>query len=124
MKYYLLAALVISIVISSLIPKGYSQSNSVESKGHITISGAWALYPMAVKWAEEFQKVYPGIKIDISAGGAGKGITDALSGSVDLGMVSRDINPQELQKAFGRFLWQKMLWLRLSMRRILQSEIF
>ena len=98
MKYYLLAALVISIVISSLIPKSYSQSSPEQSKGHITISGAWALYPMAVKWAEEFQKIYPGIKVDISAGGAGKGITDALSGSVDLGMVSRDINSEELQK--------------------------
>ena len=98
MKYYLFSVLVLSIVISSLIPKGYSQSSVEEVKGHISISGAWALYPMAVKWSEEFQKLNPGVKIDISAGGAGKGITDALSGSVDLGMVSRDINPQEIQK--------------------------
>jgi len=49
-------------------------------KGTITISGAWALYPMAVKWASEFQKIHPGVKIDISAGGAGKGIAGALGG--------------------------------------------
>lgn len=69
-----------------------------EMKGIVTISGAWALYPMVVKWAEEFQKVYPKMKIDVAAGGAGKGMADALAGIVDIGMVSRDIYPQEVQK--------------------------
>lgn len=66
-------------------------------KGTIRISGAWALYPMMVKWGEEFRKTYPGIRIDISAGGAGKGIADALNGLVDIGMVSRDIRPEEIK---------------------------
>lgn len=67
-------------------------------KGTISVSGAWALYPMAVRWAEEFRKTYPGVRIDISAGGAGKGITDALNDMVDLGMVSREIYKDELNK--------------------------
>lgn len=66
--------------------------------GKITLSGAWALYPMVVKWAGEFKKVNPGVTIDISAGGAGKGVTDALTRSVDLGMVSRDLNAAEVAK--------------------------
>jgi len=65
-------------------------------KGTITLSGAWALYPMAVRWAEEFRKIYPDVRIDLSAGGAGKGITDALNDMVDLGMVSREIYKEEL----------------------------
>lgn len=69
-----------------------------ELKGEIQLSGAFALYPMAVKWAEEFRKIHPKVRIDISAGGAGKGITDALAKVVDLGMVSRDIYPQEIAK--------------------------
>jgi phosphate transport system substrate-binding protein len=68
------------------------------TKGTITLSGAWALYPMAVRWAEEFRKIYPDVRIDLSAGGAGKGITDALNNMVDLGMVSREIYPEELKK--------------------------
>jgi phosphate transport system substrate-binding protein len=68
------------------------------TKGTITLSGAWALYPMAVRWSEEFRKIYPNVKIDLSAGGAGKGITDALNDMVDLGMVSREIYPEELKK--------------------------
>ena len=69
-----------------------------ELKGEIQLSGAFALYPMVVKWAEEFRRIHPKVRIDISAGGAGKGITDALAKVVDLGMVSRDIYPQELEK--------------------------
>jgi len=66
--------------------------------GTISLSGAFALYPLVVKWAEEFRKINPNVKIDISAGGAGKGITDALAKVVDIGMASRDIYPEELKK--------------------------
>ena len=66
--------------------------------GQISISGAFALYPMAVKWSEEFRKIYPDVRIDISAGGAGKGIADALGGMVEIGMVSREIYTEELNK--------------------------
>ncbi len=69
-----------------------------EIEGTITISGAWALYPMVVKWSEEFQKIHPQIKIDIAAGGAGKGMADTLAQIVDIGMVSRDIYPAEIEK--------------------------
>ena len=74
------------------------QAQSQQLKGEIQISGAFALYPLIVKWAEEFRKIYPNVRIDISGGGAGKGITDALARVVDLGMVSRDLYPVELQK--------------------------
>jgi phosphate transport system substrate-binding protein len=69
-----------------------------EIQGTIRVSGAWALYPMMVAWGEEFRKIHPKVRIDISAGGAGKGAADALSGLVDLGMVSRDINPEEVKQ--------------------------
>jgi phosphate transport system substrate-binding protein len=51
-----------------------------------------------VRWGEEFQKVYPDVRLDISAGGAGKGMADALAGAVDIGMVSRAISPEEEAK--------------------------
>ena len=70
----------------------------VSLKGTISLSGAWALYPMAVRWSEEFRKIYPDVRIDLSAGGAGKGITDALNDMVDLSMVSREIYKEELNK--------------------------
>ena len=78
-----------------LCPKHYSQE---KLSGQISISGAFALYPMTVKWAEEFRKINPDVRIDISAGGAGKGIADALGGMVEIGMVSREIYPEEIKK--------------------------
>jgi len=70
----------------------------LKMEGTINISGAFALYPMMGKWGEEFQKLHPTVKFNISAGGAGKGMTDALGKMVDLGMLSREINPAEIEK--------------------------
>ncbi len=61
----------------------------------ITLSGAFALYPLAVKWTEEYKKINPEARFNVSGGGAGKGMADALSGAVDLGMFSREISEEE-----------------------------
>ncbi len=90
-----------SIILCSCNIKSRNDNTSKtgnELKGTITISGAFALYPMTARWAEEFQKIHPKVRIDISAGGAGKGMTDALSGIVDLGMFSRGITEAEKEK--------------------------
>lgn len=75
-----------------------TQTQGGEPSGTITASGAFALYPLMVKWGEEYSKLHPNVNFDISAGGAGKGMTDALGGQVDIGMVSRSIKPEEEQK--------------------------
>lgn len=75
-----------------------SQSDETALKGEISISGAFAIYPITVRWAEEFQKLHPSVRIDISAGGAGKGMVDALSQMVDLGMFSREVSKEEQEK--------------------------
>ncbi len=62
----------------------------------IRVSGAWALYPMMVRWGEEYEARNPGLRVDISGGGAGQGMTDVLNKLTDIGMVSRDIYPEEI----------------------------
>lgn len=64
----------------------------------IKISGAFALYPMMGIWSDEYQKENPEIKIELSAGGAGKGMSDAIQGLVDIGMVSREIYQSEIDQ--------------------------
>ncbi|MDP4268134.1 MAG: substrate-binding domain-containing protein, partial [Bacteroidota bacterium] len=99
MKKALYSLLIISILgIGCQSGKNKTKDNGKDLKGNISISGAFALYPLVVKWAEEFHKLYPNVKIDVSAGGAGKGMTDALSGMVNLGMVSRDVTKEEIAK--------------------------
>ncbi len=67
-------------------------------QGNLTVSGAWAIYPTVVAWAEAFQKIHPHVRIDVSAGGSGKGAADVIAGLADIGMVSRDPDPSELKK--------------------------
>jgi len=61
----------------------------------IKVSGAYSLYPMMVVWAQKYHTLHPDINIDVTSGGAGKGMSDALAGSVNLGMVSRDVTAAE-----------------------------
>ena len=94
MRYGLIIFLVLTIALA-----GADNGFGAEPlEGSLTISGAWAIYPTVVAWAEAFQKIHLNVKIDISAGGAGKGAADAIAGLVDIGMVSRDPDASELQK--------------------------
>ncbi|MBL8100295.1 MAG: substrate-binding domain-containing protein [Anaerolineales bacterium] len=63
--------------------------------GTISVSGAFALYPMMTVWADEFSKIHPGVTFDVQGGGAGKGMTDTIAGAVDIGMISRTIREEE-----------------------------
>lgn len=90
--------IILSIIMTGCSTTKTSSDQNPGSEGTITISGAWALYPLVIRWGEEYQKIYPDVRIDISAGGAGKGMADALANAVDIGMVSREIYPQETEQ--------------------------
>ncbi len=101
-RYALIVVLAVVIIMSLVIlgcqkqaGTGSNQPGGNEPAGKIRVSGAWALYPMMVKWADEYQKLHPNVRIDVSAGGAGKGAADALAGLVEIGMISRNIKPEE-----------------------------
>ncbi len=79
-----------------------NNNDNVEKEGVSTVSlsfsGAFALYPLAQQWAEEYNKTHPEIRFEIQAGGAGKGLTDCLSSAVDVGMFSRELKEEEKSK--------------------------
>lgn len=93
---FLIALLVVGCGSKGEVRKG-ADGKEVLS-GYITVSGAFALYPLVIQWADEFHRLHPEVDIDVSAGGAGKGITDVLADQVDIGMVSRELKPQEVEK--------------------------
>lgn len=99
MKKFLYLLFCLALVVSCSGRKRHTIDNSHDRlSGSIQISGAFALYPIVVRWAEEFKRIHPHVQIDISGGGAGKGITDVLTGMVDIGMSSRDLQPEEIQR--------------------------
>lgn len=101
-KHFAIATLGAAVLALSLTACGGKKESKVgsngELSGEISLSGAFALYPLAVQWAAEFQKLHPNVKIDVSAGGAGKGVTDAIAKVVDFGMVSRELSDAEKER--------------------------
>jgi phosphate transport system substrate-binding protein len=73
-------------------PAGSAVPDATET---ISVSGAFALLPMVSLWADEYQKLNPNVRFDIQGGGAGKGMTDVLSGAVDVAMLSRGVREEE-----------------------------
>ena len=111
----------VAVTVSGTIAPGGAQE---ELEGRLSLSGAWALYPMAVRWGEEFKKIHPKVQFDISAGGAGKGMTDALAGAVDIGMVSRAIAAAEIEKgAFALAVAKDAVIPMISMKNPVASEL-
>lgn len=81
---------------TTAVPQSDADITSEEQlSGTISVSGAFALYPMMTVWAEEFSKVHPDVYFDVQGGGAGKGMTDTIAGAVDIGMISRSIKEEE-----------------------------
>ena len=93
----ILTSLLLSACGSSA-PAATAAPGDQKLSGTITVSGAFALYPMMTVWADEFTKLHPDVQFDVQGGGAGKGMTDTLAGAVDIGMISRSVKPEEEAK--------------------------
>jgi phosphate transport system substrate-binding protein len=52
-------------IITGCTSTGEMESIDTNAKQTITISGAWALYPMMVRWAEEFHADHPNVEFGI-----------------------------------------------------------
>ena len=92
---------VIALLLLPMLFSGCGRKQAAKAgdlHGNIAVSGAFALYPLMLRWADAFSQRHPGVTIDVSAGGSGKGVTDVLAGQVDLGMVSRDLKAPERQR--------------------------
>lgn len=72
--------------------------SSEQRENTINISGAFALYPLVVQWSEVYRESNPEVRFNISAGGAGKGMSDVMAGTVDLAMFSREITEAEKER--------------------------
>ncbi len=89
--------LVTALVLLTVGLVSLSGCTTQQTTNTIKVSGAYSLYPMMVVWATEYQKNHTNIRIDVTSGGAGKGLSDAKGGKVDLGMVSFTLNASEAE---------------------------
>jgi phosphate transport system substrate-binding protein len=65
------------------------------SSGSITMAGSTSVQPLAEELAQAYMAKYPDVKIAVQGGGSGAGIKAAMDGTADIGMCSRELNPDE-----------------------------
>jgi phosphate transport system substrate-binding protein len=63
--------------------------------GTLKLTGSTTLQPLAIQWAAAFHKTHSSIAVNVYGGGSGTGIKDALSGTADIGMSSRELTQGE-----------------------------
>jgi len=68
---------------------------SIWSAERLTLTGSSTIAPLALEIAKRFEKLNPGVRIDVQSGGSSRGIADARSGAAQIGMVSRALKPEE-----------------------------
>lgn len=78
---------------------GSDQSTSVPSSGYIENKGSDTIVNLALAWAERYQQLHPEIRISVTGGGSGTGLTALINGTVDIANASRQIKPEELDAA-------------------------
>jgi phosphate transport system substrate-binding protein len=66
--------------------------------GGLTVTGSTSVTPFAEHLAELYQKQHPGIAINIQGLGSSAGIRAALDGVAEIGMSSRELQPEEADK--------------------------
>ena len=61
----------------------------------LTLTGSSTVAPLAAEIAKRFEQLHPGVRVDVQSGGSGRGVADAQSGLANIGLVSRDLKPEE-----------------------------
>jgi phosphate transport system substrate-binding protein len=70
-----------------------------QASAYIQISGSDTMVNLALAWAERYQQEHPDVRISVTGGGSGSGISALINGTVDIANASRAIKEEELQKA-------------------------
>jgi phosphate transport system substrate-binding protein len=90
------------VIISACNPRKADQTKNKltdgsthKVSGTFTITGAYALYPLVQRWADDFIKINPDVKIVVKPGGTGQGLADLKTKTSQLAMISRPLTDEE-----------------------------
>jgi phosphate transport system substrate-binding protein len=69
------------------------------STAYIQDKGSDTIVNLALAWAEKYQTSHPQVRISVTGGGTGTGLSALISNSLDIANASRQIKPEEIDKA-------------------------
>lgn len=68
-------------------------------KGEVKLDGSSTVFPIAEAAAEEFQKLYPNVRVTVGLSGTGGGMKKFANGEIDIVNASRKMKTEESKKA-------------------------
>lgn len=74
------------------------QAVTKKSSVNFSIIGAYALYPLAQIWVDEYRQLHPEFRISAFPASSTKGVTDALLGLTEIGLYS-GLHPESIDEA-------------------------
>lgn len=80
------------------IDKSAAAYASNKASGKVVVSGSSSVTPVMEKLAEAYQKANTNVTVDVQQSDSSTGIKDAINGTSDIGMASRDISDDELSQ--------------------------
>src|SRR6476469_7278387 len=84
-----IALLLALSVVASCGTQGSGDTNQ------LTLTGSTSITPFAEQLAERYQQQHPGQKVNVQGLGSSAGIQAAENGTAEIGMSSRDLQPEE-----------------------------
>lgn len=74
-------------------------SAPTQATAAIQNTGSDTLVNLALAWAEAYMDSHPEVHIAVTGGGSGTGIASLLNGTVQIANASREMSPEELERA-------------------------
>lgn len=71
---------------------GCAPSNRHET---LVVTGSSTVAPLAGEMGQRHESQQADVQVDVQSGGSSRGIADVRSGMADIGMISRDLTPEE-----------------------------
>ncbi|MBI5252743.1 MAG: substrate-binding domain-containing protein [Desulfomonile tiedjei] len=98
MRKYFTAILGAWLVVSISVLSGTSLAQE-STKQRLRLNGAAMASDVVDKWAKQFMEKNPGVEITVIGSSAGKGFQSIIDGTAEIGMMSREIRPDERNKS-------------------------
>ena len=65
------------------------------AEDRLMLTGSSTIAPLAQEIGKRFEKIHPGVRVDVQTGGSSRGVNDARMKVADIGMASRALKPKE-----------------------------
>lgn len=88
--------LVLLVALLGVLPLAACGGDGGGATQKLSLSGSSTVAPLAAELGRAFEQLHPGVRVEVQAGGSSRGVADAQAGTVDLGMASRALKPEEL----------------------------